>query len=100
MVTKFIRKETLDIDSVRTMCIKNDFYTRGTCEEYDNMFRMCSEYNGEVGKLVEIAKDIVNHSDISVFDPDCTTKEILISVMSMLVNECEIIQFEYKEEYV
>lgn len=103
MIDKFIRKEILDPYKVRTMCINNNFYTMGTCAEYEHLFQLCEEYNGEVDKLVEIANDIINHSSsdvmfYEVFEPTCSMVEITIGLMNMLVRECERVDFELKKE--
>ncbi|GEM_PF-2934926 len=54
-------RRNLLMDDIRNMCIKNHFYTRGTCEEYSKL--LCS-YNGYISdsELEELATDIVEHS--------------------------------------
>lgn len=61
---------SLSSDDLRTLCIRNNWYTRGTCEEYERLFGLlhdelgCPE-NMTTDKLAEIAEDIMEHSDIT-----------------------------------
>lgn len=48
--------------SVRSACIRNDLYTRGTCSEYDKMLDMVENTEPTVEALYEVAKDITDHS--------------------------------------
>ena len=48
--------------SVRSACIRNDLYTRGTCSEYDKMLDMVENTEPTVAALYEVAKDINDHS--------------------------------------
>ena len=46
-------------EQIRLVCIKNDWYTCGTCEEYNAMFELV--YTGAA--IVEIADNIYAHSE-------------------------------------
>ena len=50
----------LNPEDVRTVCIKHDFYTSGTNEEYSAMLEKCGEVTAD--QLAEIAQDIVEHT--------------------------------------
>ena len=69
---KYLERRTLHADDLRSLCIRKNWYTNGTNEEYWNLFRRLSEnyMSAEMTteKLVEIATDIYNHSD----EADCT----------------------------
>lgn len=47
-------------DSLRQVCIKNDYYTLGNNEDYQKMLTMFNEVDGE--KIEILAKDIKEHS--------------------------------------
>ena len=55
-------------DDLRALCIRNNYYTGGTCEEYENLFNRlkvgtCSLRNLTTEALAEIATDIKEHSN-------------------------------------
>lgn len=81
-------KETrrIDTDKVRAMCIRNDYYTRGTVEEYDRMFKMCKMNFGVLG----IASDILEHSDCEKLMHLCcaTRTEVLENICYEIINDC------------
>lgn len=52
-------------DDVREVCIQNEYYTRGTVEEYSAMFDMIRSFSTiDDTQLFLIAQDIYNHSNI------------------------------------
>ena len=53
-------------DRMRNMCIKHEFYTLGTCEEYENLMRFVFECEIEMNEqdLIHIVRDIASHSDL------------------------------------
>lgn len=59
-------KETRKLyrDDLRRLCIKNNWYTRGTCEEYEKMLTFADACdNVTTADIVKIATDIICHSD-------------------------------------
>lgn len=77
---------------VRNMCVKNDYYTRGTCEEYENMFNMCRVENATTDIIEGIAYDILVHSDIHDLKEKfgCLTCELVSNIMFELINDCTV----------
>ena len=53
--------QVLTADEVREVCIRHQYYTKGTCQEYENLFEMCGYVTPD--SLENIAKDIKDHSD-------------------------------------
>ena len=53
-------------DRIRNMCIKHNFYTRGTCEEYKDLmyFVQGCEIDMNEHDLIHIVRDIASHSDL------------------------------------
>lgn len=50
-------------DNLRSLCISKNWYTRGNCEEYQNLMSMCNKENITTDDIVEIATDIMSHSN-------------------------------------
>lgn len=63
---KIIEKQHLSIDDVRAVCIENNYYTHGTCEEYSAMFKKVRKLENlkiiTAKALQPIAEDIAAHS--------------------------------------
>lgn len=53
--------QVLTVWDVREVCIRHQYYTRGDCEDYQNMFEHCGYVNADT--LEVIAKDIKDHSN-------------------------------------
>lgn len=67
---KFTETRILDSSKLRSVCIKNDWYTCGTNEEYGRLFARLHDADGcpanmTTEKLAEIATDIWEHSEIT-----------------------------------
>lgn len=78
---KFKETRTLAADKLRSLCIKNNWYTCGTNEEYSRLFDRltdCCGYpeNLTTEKLAEIAIDIWEHSRIT----DYTIETVLFEL--------------------
>lgn len=80
-----------DMESVRALCIKRNWYTNGTCEEYSEMLEYVAENpNPDIDILGHVAEDIMAHSAnlprLSDWDGDSI--EIYESVIFDLANIC------------
>lgn len=55
----------ISADSLRELCIAKRWYTRGDCGEYENLLYDLADgkENISTDDIVEIAQDIVNHSE-------------------------------------
>lgn len=52
-------------DDVRQVCIQNQYYTRGTNEEYMDLFNIIRSFSTvDDTQLFIVAQDIYNHSDV------------------------------------
>ena len=74
---------TLSMESVRQVCINHNYYTRGTCQEYEDMFKDYLTHKTEISgsnitsrRLHELAMDIKDHSE---------TEDTIEDIMSNLV---------------
>ena len=81
-------KETrfLFADDVRTMCIRNNWYTRGTNTEYAHMLdTIRNRKKITTHFLYEVACDVFCHS---VMDADYSINENIENIMFTLMNDC------------
>lgn len=62
----YVEVRKLDADDLRSLCISNNWYTRGNSEEYANLMKMCDNEHITTDIIVEIATDIMSHS----YDPE------------------------------
>ena len=74
---KEIRK--ISASSLRTLCIRQDWYTAGDNDEYGHLlFNLAGDKeNLSTADIIGIAADIMAHSDL---DDDCTIEEIAFEV--------------------
>lgn len=56
-------KKRLYMEDVRTMCIRNELYTRGDNSAYSDMLDMCEYGTITTRNIYKIAEDIKYHSD-------------------------------------
>lgn len=54
---------TWSAESVRTTCIRHNFYTAGDCEDYEHMLNWVGRLYPNTENLYLIAQDIQKHSD-------------------------------------
>ena len=71
----------LSVETLRTFCIINRYFTRGTCEQYEQMFELVEKDSIKSAKeiLEEISEMIYDYSDItSVAGDSCVEFKELI----------------------
>lgn len=71
----------LSVETLRTFCIINGYFTRGTCEQYEQMFELVEKDSTKSAKeiLEEISQMIYDYSDItSVAGDSCVDFKELI----------------------
>lgn len=59
------KMSVMDCDELRKLCIQHQFFTRGTVEEYNDMFDKAREYNTAENKdeqLEAVARCIMQYS--------------------------------------
>lgn len=99
MSLSLTRHERMDVDEVRTLCIRCDFYTRGDCLQYEKMFGMVRKYTGNVSDLLAIASDIYYHSDIDrvIEITGYEGNTGIVHLMNLIDERCIIRWYEYEE---
>ena len=95
-------KETkkIDSDKLRNMCIKNNWYTAGSTEDYSKMFEMCKKDNISTSQLYKIAKDIYEHTNVDRAEQGCSREysdtENILNMM-IYVNDCTYVYYKISE---
>ena len=59
---KIIEKRVWFVDDIISVCIRNDLYTRGNTNDYDNMLNKVRENEPTVNNIYLVAKDILEHT--------------------------------------
>ena len=80
-------------EDLRSLCIKRDWYTRGTNEDYDKLMDKCRDKNGSYKKLslkdiYWMGYDIFMHSDDN--DMGIPESSYLEYICSSVLKECDI----------
>ena len=83
----YTETRTLSATALRSLCISNNWYTCGTCDEYEALFNRLYDEDGcpvvlTAQKLAEIAADIMVHSEIEDYT--------ITSVMYELNTACTV----------
>lgn len=71
--------------SLRSLCVEKERYTSGDNDEYSNMLAMSKKDDITGDDIVEIATDIIEHSDLSLDDFTYVCDEILKKSYSFMV---------------
>ena len=85
---------------VRDLCIKRDWYVKGTCDEYDKMLNYINEHYCPKSKDVyNVAKDIFEHSnkDNWIRGAGLSENEAIESIMFELYHYCVFRHFTIME---
>lgn len=64
---------------IRTLCIRNDYYTYGTNEDYESLFDFIRNNEPSLENVYHVAMDIVRHSNLDSYGQ--TETENIESVM-------------------
>lgn len=85
---KFTEIRTIGASDIRKLCIKNDWYTRGTNTQYEHLLYDLGEWkdNLTTEDIVEIAEDIIAHSKIEA--DGRTEAEVIESVAFEIMRVC------------
>ena len=75
----------LSMEKLRGLCIQRDWYTNGDNEEYSHMLNMTKRGSLTSDDIVEIALDIVSHSDLEADDLVSVCDAILSCTVSFMV---------------
>lgn len=86
-------KETrrMSMDSLRNLCIRNDWFTRGDCRAYDKFLKMSGncQKNITTNALYNMALNVEQYSDPSVLDGQ-DTAAIMYDLARICYNTFEV----------
>ena len=89
---KYIEIRTLDASDLRSLCIDENWYTGGTNEEYANLLSMTEKIGITTEDIVEMAADIIEHSEDAVkFYRECVGLDLpgcYTHVMFLIAEKC------------
>ena len=80
----------LHSSDLRALCIREDWYTGGTNEEYANLMDMTNKDNITTDDIVEIATDIIEHSETAKanFEKATGGENFYLHVMFLVAESC------------
>lgn len=95
---KFTEIRTIGASDIRKLCIKNDWYTRGTNDQYRHLQLDLCEWKDSLATedIVEIAEDIIAHSEIEA--DGRTEAEVIESVAFEVMRVCNNFIIRVKED--
>ena len=75
---------------LRALCIRENWYTGGTNEEYANLMDMTKTENITTDDIVEIATDIIEHSETAKanFEKSTGGENFYLHVMFLVAESC------------
>ena len=78
----------ISASAIRSICIKNDWYTHGTNGEYESMMKIAENGNATKEHIFCTALDIVNHSDMEhYYNSGYSKDEVIANVMCYISND-------------
>ena len=96
---KVIERKCFDTDALRSMCIRYNWYTRGSNDSYSKMFELAESFGFNVGadELYQVASDIFIHTNVESAKTGCcssyTDEENIFNMMTY-INDCTIVFYE------
>lgn len=91
---KINKSETWASEKVRSLCIKNRYYTAGDCEEYGKMLAFVSNHKPTTNNIYKVAEDIYEHSDIDLGKYGVEKNEMISAIMFEINKECVSAHYE------
>ena len=76
-------------EDIRRMCISNNYYTIGDCEDYDKLMRFVTTHKPTVHNIYKVACDIAKHSE-----REFSLKETVESIMFNIESDVVITTFD------
>ncbi len=81
-INGYTEKRRISVEQLRSLCIMNGWYSRGTCGQYDRLFqRACSKDNLTTEDIEDIVADIIEHSSEESFQ-DYEFEDVMFAVIS------------------
>ena len=90
---KVTRIRVWNHETLRTMCINNDFYTCGDNEEYSKLFDYVDNHQPTTKSMYIAAKNIAAHSEAQ----DQNYKEQIEHILFCIEREAIVTYFDFEE---
>ena len=87
-MAKMVEMVKMDASDIRLMCIRNNWYTAGTYEQYLRMLARADVEEATVEDIAGVAEDIIAHTPAEEFYGIGDDDKILACVMFEVRNEC------------
>ena len=84
IVSKIKANRTWNFGNIRAACIRNNLYTCGTTEEYNNLANFINKHKPTYENIYMVAFDIYNHSE----------GQTITNIMYIIERECVYTTFE------
>lgn len=75
-------RKSINRDDLRNLCIRQEYYTRGDCEAYEELLSYVDGRNITDNDIIAIADNIYDHSDIDriMEEYGCSSDEVFDSI--------------------
>ena len=85
---------------VMQVCIKHNYYTCGTCGEYEKMLDFVRDNSYNLKNAYYVARDIARHSDLTTYGykEGSTEPEVIESILWAIGNEAVNTFYAVEEE--
>ena len=81
-------RQTWDPMGVRELCIRQDWYNAGSCQDYENLLHLVDEMEPTPHNILRVAQNIMNHTK--------STDDLGVeTIMFHLANEVVMRFFEF-----
>lgn len=77
-------------DKIRTLCINNEWFTRGNNEEYAHLFELAERHIASAEAVFWIAEYIADHSELS---RDYSREENIDNIAFQIINYATLTTF-------
>lgn len=84
--------EQIKAEKIRTLCIREEWYTDGTNDDYCEMLDFANDEIPDVNVVEAIARNIAIHSHIEMNDT-----ESIANIMYHIINDCVIRFVDYED---
>lgn len=85
-------------ERMRELCIEQNWFTRGTCEEYDEMLNYVRSHNATYENMAIVASMILEHSACDYFS-DYDTDSLMAHILFWIEKDVVITLFDFESTY-
>ena len=85
------KKVRIESDKVRVTCIKQNWYTMGSCEAYENLLlNLCDKEDASDDDIMAVVNDIAEHTNIIKMSKDYGLDSVAVieNIAFYIYNDC------------